>query len=234
MTICVDSSQSGPVPPDQIRELPTEGLALVLLGYLARSPNQVHLGNLMTEAYSVYAQEPGREVFYDRISDAIAWIECRGLVGRAVGQGSWGPLTSLGREIAADRAALTKVFAADRLAGKLDEALEAKVRLPINSGDYETACFAAMKEVEVAVRAAGGFDNSLIGVPLMRQAFKPDTGPLSDVAAEPGERVAMMELFAGAIGAFKNPSSHRDVDFAERRSHTLELKSGRPRRVEAA
>jgi uncharacterized protein (TIGR02391 family) len=104
-------------------------------------------------------------------------------------------------------------FAADRLAGKLDQALEAKVRLPINAGDYEIACLAAMREVEVAVRVASKFDNSLIGVALMRRAFKPDGSPLSDPEAEPGERVAMMELFAGAIGAFKNPSSHRAVDF---------------------
>ena len=70
------------------------------------------------------------------------------------------------------------------------------------------------KQAETVVATLSAvFDNSLIGVALMRRAFKPDGGPLSDPEAEPGERVAMMELFAGAIGAFKNPSSHRAVDF---------------------
>jgi uncharacterized protein (TIGR02391 family) len=206
-------AQTGPVPPDQIRELPVEGLALVLLAQMARNPDQVSLSNLMNAAYQGYAGEPDRQLLYDRMSDAIAWIESHGLVGRGAGQGSWGRLTTLGREIAADGSALAKLFAANRLAGKLDEAIESKVRLPISSGEYENACFAAMREVEVAVRAAGGFPNSLIGVALMKQAFSRDSGPLSDMEAEPGERVAMMELFAGAMGAFKNPSSHRAVDF---------------------
>jgi uncharacterized protein (TIGR02391 family) len=213
MTMTIGGGQQGPVPPEQVRELPTEGVALVLLAGLARSPDQLHLGNVMVQADQGYAREQDRKELCDRISDAVAWIESRGLVGRLGNQGGWGRLTALGREIAEDGNALAKLFAADRLAGKLDEALEAKVRLPINAGDYEIACLAAMKEVEVAVRAAGRFDNSLIGVALMRQAFKSDGGPLSDPEAEPGERVAMMELFAGAIGAFKNPSSHRAVDF---------------------
>jgi uncharacterized protein (TIGR02391 family) len=207
--------QQGPVPPDQVRELPTEGLALVLLAQLATTPEQVNLGNLMNQADQGYAGERDRKQLKDRISDAVAWIESRGLVGRVGNQGGWGRLTKLGREIAADGAALAKLFAAERLAGKLDNALEAKVRLPINSGDYETACFTAMKEVEVAVREAGRFRDSLIGVALMKQAFSRDDGPLTDMETEPGERVAMMELFAGAIGAFKNPSSHRAVDFAD-------------------
>jgi uncharacterized protein (TIGR02391 family) len=105
------------------------------------------------------------------------------------------------------------LFAADRLSGKLDAALEAKVRLPVNAGDYEIAALAAMRAVEVAVRAAGGYGNKPLGVDLMNQAFSPENGPLRDVEAEAGERKAMMALFAGAIGAFKNPSSHRVVDF---------------------
>jgi hypothetical protein len=46
----------------------------------------------------------------------------------------------------------------------------------------------------------------------MREAFSRDKGPLTDMGAEPGERVARMELFSGAIGSYKNPHSHRDVD----------------------
>ncbi|WP_241473829.1 TIGR02391 family protein [Mycolicibacterium neoaurum] len=130
----------------------------------------------------------------------------RGLIGSG---DTWRHVTTLGREVAEDGNAVAKAFAADRLSGKRDPALEFKVRLTFGSGDYETAAFSAMKEVEVAVRRTGGFDNSLIGVPLIRQAFARDGGPLPDPDAEPGERVAKMELFTGSIGVFDNPSSHR-------------------------
>jgi uncharacterized protein (TIGR02391 family) len=78
---------------------------------------------------------------------------------------------------------------------------------------YEPAVFNAFREVELAVREAGGFTNSDYGVPLMRRAFDPKNGPLTDPSAEPAERDAMASLFAGAIGLFKNPSSHRRVEF---------------------
>lgn len=45
----------------------------------------------------------------------------------------------------------------------------------------------------------------------MRKAFKPKVGSLTDSEQEPAEQQGMMELFAGAIASFKNPSSHRDV-----------------------
>ena len=89
------------------------------------------------------------------------------------------------------------------------------MRLPFATGDYETAWFSAMKEVEVAVRKAGDFDNSLIGVDLMKNAFSAQGGPLADTGAHRGEQVATMDLFAGAIGAFKNPTSHRTVSFTD-------------------
>lgn len=46
----------------------------------------------------------------------------------------------------------------------------------------------------------------------MRQAFHPNTGPLRDASADGGERQARTDLYAGAIGLFKNPSSHRPVN----------------------
>ena len=59
-----------------------------------------------------------------------------------------------------------------------------------------------------------GADSSLLGVKLMRNSFG-DGGKLADSDLDSGERVGIMELFAGAIGTFKNPPSHRQVDYTD-------------------
>ena len=41
------------------------------------------------------------------------------------------------------------------------------------------------------------------GVALVREAFKPDSGPLADQHRPAAEREAMANLFAGAIGLYK-------------------------------
>ena len=87
------------------------------------------------------------------------------------------------------------------------------VRSQFLLGDPELAAFAAMRQVEVRVREIGNFDAGDIGVHLMRAAFRPIDGPLRDPDAEGGERQGLMDLFAGAIGVFKNPTSHREVTF---------------------
>jgi uncharacterized protein (TIGR02391 family) len=78
-------------------------------------------------------------------------------------------------------------------------------------GEFDGAAFQAMKTVEVVVREASGQGDDLLGVKLMREAFR-DNGPLADMSAEAGERQGRMELFAGAIASYKNPQSHRDVN----------------------
>jgi uncharacterized protein (TIGR02391 family) len=92
-----------------------------------------------------------------------------------------------------------------------------KVKPAFIRGDYDTAVFQAFKEVEVRVRKRAGLGSSDIGVSLMRKAFNPTDGILTDKTADKGEQVARMELFAGAIGTFKNPSSHRDVGLTDPR-----------------
>jgi uncharacterized protein (TIGR02391 family) len=79
-------------------------------------------------------------------------------------------------------------------------------------GRYDTAVFEAMKAVEVAVRDAASLTAKDIGISLMRAAFAPDNGPLTDMSAEKAERQARGDLFAGAIGSYKNPHSHRNVN----------------------
>ncbi|OLZ51154.1 TIGR02391 family protein [Amycolatopsis coloradensis] len=162
-----------------------------------------------------FNHEPDRDDLLDRLSDAWAWLESHGLIGPHGRNttSSWQRVTRVGRELVKDKAALTTLWADERLAGALDPQLEAKVRPIFNLGDYETACFAAMKAVEVEVRRVSGLDSTIIGVDLMRKAFKPEGGPLADAQAHPGEQLAIMNLFAGSIGAFKNPSSHRTVHF---------------------
>jgi uncharacterized protein (TIGR02391 family) len=105
--------------------------------------------------------------------------------------------------------------AVERLDVDLVPALEYKARPQFLRGDFETAAFVAMKEVEVRVRALAGLNESLVGTRLMQAAFKPGPPPgaLCRASVDGGESVALMELFKGAIGLFKNPSSHREVDF---------------------
>ena len=48
----------------------------------------------------------------------------------------------------------------------------------------------------------------------MGKAFNEETGNLTDPCLHPDEKNARKLLFLGVIGAYKNPSSHRDVEFA--------------------
>jgi len=93
----------------------------------------------------------------------------------------------------------------------LNENIREDVWALYHRGKYDTAVFEAMKAVEVAVRAAAGLTSKDIGTGLMRKAFEPDTGPLTDMNTEKAEREARSHLFTGAIGSYKNPHSHRYV-----------------------
>lgn len=150
------------------------------------------------------------------LSEALNWLITQGLIARDSPDQSTSPqsmfVTRAGKRVLAE--GIGSVVAAGRLNLDLNKRLE-KVRTQFLIGEYELAAFAAMREVEIRVRELAKADQSLIGVKLMREAFKPESGPLSDSNLDPGERVGMMELFAGAIGTFKNPPSHRQVDYRD-------------------
>jgi uncharacterized protein (TIGR02391 family) len=92
-----------------------------------------------------------------------------------------------------------------------------KVYSALARNDLDEAVFAAFKAFEVAVRQACGFADTDIGVALVRKAFDKHSGPLIDLSQPEPERDALSHLFAGAIGSYKNPHSHRSVTIKDPR-----------------
>ena len=99
--------------------------------------------------------------------------------------------------------------------------LSIKVKGAFLAGLYDSAVFEAFKQVEISVREAGGYTETDYGTTLMRKAFDAEKGILTDMRQPPGEREAMSHLFAGAIGLYKNPGSHRDVYFTMKEATEL-------------
>lgn len=93
----------------------------------------------------------------------------------------------------------------------LHSTIKQKVLPMFHASQYTTAVFEAFKAVEIALRQAIGAKDDIYGVNLARSAFHPDTGKLSDKNKVSSEREADSSLFAGALGRYKNPSSHRDI-----------------------
>ncbi len=162
---------------------------------------------------SQYPPDRGAEV-EQAIREAWTWLEGSALLIKHRGYHEPNPFRSLSRrarQLASEPDA-RKVFAARRIPKEvLHPTIREDVWALYHRGKYDTAVFDAMKAVEVAVRTAAGLAAADIGTKLMRKAFDVDNGLLTDKAAEQAERQARSDLFAGAIGSYKNPHSHRNV-----------------------
>ncbi|MFJ7290115.1 TIGR02391 family protein [Curtobacterium sp. NPDC098951] len=170
--------------------------------------------NVYVNAEQQFAGERDCRALVGRVSDGWAWLvahQCVGPSGQS--SGGWQRVTRQGARIGQAPSAILELQGEELLAGVTSE-LQVTAKPAFQRGDFETASFAAMKAVEVRVRHLSGLSNDLIGTKLMQEAFKPG-GPLCDRSAEAGEQVATMNLFMGAIGAFKNPASHRTVVFTD-------------------
>jgi uncharacterized protein (TIGR02391 family) len=201
--------------PEALLALETEELAGVVLQYLIASGNGG--GQLNRYNFSMPRTVEGYPLAYrQRISEALIeawiWLEREALV--APRPGSKGELvfvTRRGHKIA-DPEGL-KAYRRSQLLPRqlLHPRIGHKVWAAFLRGDYETAVFQAFKEVEVRVREAASYPPEETGAPLARKAFAVGTGPLSDPSASPAEQEALAHLFAGAIGCYRVPHSHRSV-----------------------
>jgi uncharacterized protein (TIGR02391 family) len=190
-------------------ELPIEALAiLVLQDYVAGDGWNWQNWMRESEQYGT-AQDAAIGL---ALSEAWSWLMTHGLVVRDPSQSSSDAYKISRLGSATLKYGVARLAAGERLGVALHPRLAQRIQQQFLLGEFELAVFAAMKEVEVRVRELASQSQSLLGVKLMQQAFA-EKGVLTDPEADPGERVAMMELFKGAIGLFKNPTSHRPVDY---------------------
>jgi uncharacterized protein (TIGR02391 family) len=213
--------------PDILLEMEPQDIAGYILAYFNMprenpSPKQYlscfRFGNtLFSDARDIPPlyhglQRQQQEAILEALMDAWAWLEREGLL---VEKPSNPPVECFvlrrGRGVL-NAEDLNTLRHTDLLPRKfLHPRLASKIWAPYLRGDYDVVVFQAFKEVEVAVRKAGKFPATELGVELMRKAFNPEQGPLRDGNQPTAERDALSNLFAGAIVAYKSPQSHRHV-----------------------
>lgn len=199
---------------------PEELAEIVLrLAHKHRQNDKVHLQAIASHIHGT----PGDSNGYPRnrkkdvelaLAEAWNWLSVQGLLipePGTNGNNGWMFLSRRARTILANGSFKTYARSVAFPKAMLHPSIAEDVWLDIVRGDLETAVFKAFRAVEVAVREVGSFADTDIGTTLMRKAFDKMTGPLSDMQQPEAEREALAHMFAGAIGSYKNPHSHRTV-----------------------
>lgn len=203
-------------PPVEIcLSLEPEELAVPLLKCLMNTADTgLNLGNFVrSEDFDRYGGEKADDV-RRLVTESWIWLERELMIAPNFRLSpGWIYVTKRGKELAAEDDIQKYIRSSTISSQSLDPILANKVYPLFIRGDYDTAVFQAFKEVEVRVRARACLSEEDFGVSLMRKAFDPDGGPLTDPTRVKTEREATAHLFAGSIGLFKNPSSHRDIDW---------------------
>jgi uncharacterized protein (TIGR02391 family) len=191
-----------------ICDLSLESVALVILQDL-HEHKQLIRQRWFNDAINYFGKGPHIEV----LIEAWAWLQARALIAPDPYSSQEKIIVTRAGRQSACQSCLQAIVAAERLGLDLHPTLAGKIRPIFLMGDYETSSFKAMKEVEVRVRKLSNLPDGVVGVPLMRKAFDVEKGPLTNPLHENGEKQARSDLFAGAIGSFKNPASHRQVSY---------------------
>jgi uncharacterized protein (TIGR02391 family) len=196
--------------------LSAEDLGMVLIEFCqTHKDQQLILDNFVAPFYSgnspPYAYETKKHVTR-AVAEAWQWLISEGLIVRDPDHSvDWFFMSRKGENLKTHLD--IEAYKQGHLlpVSLLHPRLAEKVLPMFMRGDYDVAVFQAFKELEVTVRRVAELPDDLLGVKLMREAFKPENGKLTRRDLVAGEKVAMMELYAGAMGHFKNPPSHRNV-----------------------
>jgi len=199
--------------PSALLQLEPEELAGVVIEYFNHeNVNMSHLNPYnfgLPNIVQGYPREKQNEIS-NALMEAWMWLEKEVLIARKPGGvGNFYFVTRRGSRLRT-RSDLTAYRNANLLPRTLlHPVLAEKIWSSFLRGEYDTAVFQSFREVEIAVRRAGRYDSTDLGVDLMTKAFKAENGPLADRTQPVSEQEALMHLFRGAIGYYKNPTSHR-------------------------
>lgn len=178
--------------------------------------NYFNLGNFIGEIYygtnPLYPREQEDEIKV-AITEGWTWLLREVLIvfgeGIKSSQHGWYVVSRRGREIKDQKAFDTLRSTARFPRDLIHDAIHESVWPDVVRGDFDTAVFKAFRAVEMVVRENCEYGPEDYGAKMMRKAFHPEKGPLTDPDKPAGERQALCDLFAGAIGSYKNPTSHR-------------------------
>lgn len=194
---------------DEIQSLPIDHLGILVLKHL-HDTKEWNSHNFLNSGRLLGLPDSTLRCW----AEALNWLVSKNLVSRSRPDQSSPDsifITRLGNKVL--ETDLETIRTAERLDVTLHDRLK-HIKSQFLLGEYELAAFAAMRAVEIRVRELSGADSSQLGVKLMRESFRIG-GKLADSELDTGEQTGIMELFAGAIGTFKNPPSHRQVDYAD-------------------
>ncbi len=207
-------------PSEKLSSLEAEEIGSLLLEYMCqleetRQSGLLHRGNFTLTSHIAKYTNDNKEGVAKLVMEGWDWLKNEGLIAYRPGdKDGWIFVTRKGYRLR-DRKNLDAYKKGNLLPKHdLDKNLIENVYPLFLRGDYDTAVFRAFKEVEVRIRKKAGLDDGYYGVKLIKAAFHPNDGLLIEKTIIEAERVAMFNLFNGSIGLFKNPLSHRDVDFS--------------------
>jgi uncharacterized protein (TIGR02391 family) len=204
--------------PEALLEMEPEEVALALLKDLTTPRSYGGSPSLKRGNYFISSNNPSQgypQQYWSRVNEALmaawCWLEREGFLLPAFDQQDrdWVVISARGRTMLTRENFDAYKYASKFPRNALHPAIAASTYSLFVRGHYDTVVFEAFREVEVSVRQACGYPNTLLGTDLMRKAFHVDSGPLTNPALVASERQAMSDLFAGSIGLFKNSTSHR-------------------------
>lgn len=197
-------------------EIPPGELSFFLLDYLKERNDEPYskrnVSRSVTKVSDDLPDDVSRDELQRILSETIQWLENENFIAPDPDErAEWFFITRRGRRVDSQKDFESYRKGSLLPRNSLNPILVEKVWHLFVGGDYDAAVLQAFKQIEIKIREAGGFDPGDYGVDLARKAFHPEDGVLTDHEAEEGEKEALSHLMAGALGYFKNPSSHREV-----------------------